>query len=76
MNLSNVLNRYQIQIKKDNASKLKLTDRIEVKKQLKNKIFREVEGFRNTGKEFTMLRKVSKGDMHRIVNQIKARLGF
>jgi len=43
---------------------------------LKNKIFREVEGFRNSGKEFTALRKVSKGDMHKIVNQIKARLGF
>jgi hypothetical protein len=43
---------------------------------LKNKIFREVEGFRNTGKDFTMLRKVDKGDMNRIVNQIKRRLGF
>jgi len=76
LNLSNVLNRYTVQIKKDAASKLKLTDRIEVKKQLKNKIFREVEGFRNTGKEFTLLKKVSKGDMNKIVNQIKARLGF
>ena len=70
------MNRYTIQLKKEAASKLKLTDRIEVKKQLKNKIFREVEGFRNTGKEFTMLKKVSKGDMNRILNQIKARLGF
>lgn len=70
------MNRYTVQLKKDAARKLKLTDRIQVKKQLKNKIFREVEGFRNTGKEFTLLRKVSKGDMHRIVNQIKARLGF
>ena len=60
----------------DNASKLKLTDRIEIKKQLKNKIFRELEGFRNTGKDFTLLNKVDKGDMNRIVNQVKARLGF
>jgi hypothetical protein len=74
--LSNVLNKYTIQIKMDNASKLKLTDRIEIKKQLKNKIFRELEGFRNTGKDFTLLNKVDKGDMNRIVNQVKARLGF
>ena len=70
------MNRYTIQLKKEAASKLKLTDRIEVKKQLKNKIFREIEGFRNTGKEYTMLKKVSKGDMNRIVNQIKVRTGF
>ena len=76
LDLNNVLNKYTIQIKQDNASKLKLTDRIEIKNQLKNKIFREVEGFRNTGKDFTMLRKLDKGDMNRIVNQIKARLGF
>ena len=43
----------------DNASKLKLTDRIEIKKQLKNKIFRELEGFRNTGKDFTLLNKTT-----------------
>jgi len=74
--LSNVLNRYTVQIKKDEAKKLKLTDRLEVKRELKNKIFREVEGFRNTGKEFTLLKKIDKKDMLRIVNQIKARLGF
>ena len=60
LNLSNTLNKYIFQIKKENASKLKLTDQNKVKKQLKNKIFREVEGFRNTGKEFNLLRKVSK----------------
>lgn len=70
------MNKYTIQLKKEAASKLKLTDRIALKKQLKNKIFREVEGFRNTGKQFTLLNKVSKGDLKRIVNQIKARLGF
>ena len=74
--MSNVLNRYTVQIKKDEAKKLKLTDRLEVKRELKNKIFREVEGFRNTGKEFTLLKKIDKKDMLRIVNQIKARLGF
>lgn len=76
MILSNVLNKYSLQIKKDNMKKLKLTDRIEIKKQLKKKLFREVEGFRNTGKEYTLLRKVGKKDMNAIVNQIKNRLGF
>ena len=55
---------------------MKLTDRMEVKKQLKNKIFREVEGFRDNGKKYTLLREVSKGDLHKILNKIKARLGF
>merc|ERR1712032_1027799 len=76
LNLSNTLNKYIFQIKKENAKKLKLTDRMKVKKQLKNKIFREVEGFRDTGKSFYLLRKVSKGDLKKIVKQIKARLGF
>ena len=76
LNLSNVLNKYTLQMKKDAASKLKLVDRIAVKKQLKNKIFREVEGFRNSGKEFTLVKKVSKGSMKKIVGDIKKRLGI
>merc|ERR1712210_221114 len=55
IDLSSTLNKYTLQIKKDNAKKLKLTDRISVKKQLKTKIFKEVEGFRSSGKEFTLL---------------------
>jgi hypothetical protein len=43
---------------------------------LKNKIFREVEGFRNTGKDFTLLNKVDKGDIKSIVSQVKSRLGL
>ena len=63
-------------MKKDAATKMKLVDRIAVKKQLKNKIFREVEGFRNTGNEFTLVNKVSKDTMKKLVGQIKNRLGF
>lgn len=74
--MNTVLNRYTIQIKKDNAAKLKLVDRLQLKNQLKNKIFREVEGFRNAPKDFQMLRKVDSGDMKKIVSQIKTRLGF
>lgn len=76
INLSNTMNKIALQIKKENASKLKLTDRIKVKNQLKHKIFREVEGFRDTGKAYTLLRKVNRKDLRKILNQIKARLGF
>jgi hypothetical protein len=68
------LTNYSLQIKKDSIKKLRLTDRIEVKKQLKEKILREIEGFRNTGKDFTLLNKVSKEDLNRIFNKIKVRL--
>ena len=76
LNLSNTLNKYIFQIKKENAQKMKLTDQNKVRKQLKNKIFREVEGFRDTGKAYTLLRNVSRGDLKKIIMQIQARLGF
>jgi len=76
IDLSSTLNKYTLQIKKDNAKKLKLTDRISVKKQLKSKIFREVEGFRDEGKKYPLIYKVDKGSMKKIVSDIKNRLGF
>jgi hypothetical protein len=74
--LNNILDKYTVQIKKDNQKKLKLTDRIEVKKQIKQKLLREVEGFRNSGKEFTLVNKIDKGELKSLVKQIKNRLGF
>ena len=65
-----------MKLKHDESSKLRLVDRVAIKRQLKNKIFKEVEGFRSTGKEYTELSKVNPGDMSKIVNEIKRRLGF
>lgn len=76
MKLDDILQKYSLKLKHDELSKLKLVDRIEIKKQLKSKIFNEVEGFRSTGKEFTELSKVNSGDMKKIVNEIKKRLGY
>jgi hypothetical protein len=76
LKLDSILQKYSLKLKQDELAKLKLVDRVEIKRQLKNKIFREVEGLRSTGKEYTELSKVNPSDMKRIVNEIKTRLGF
>jgi len=74
--LNNILQKYTLKLKKDQLSKLKLADRVEIKRQLKSKIYKELEGFRSTGKEYTELSKVNPSDLKRIVNEIKKRVGI
>lgn len=70
------MQKYTLKLKKDQLSKLKLADRVEIKRQLKSKIYKELEGFRSTGKEYTELSKVNPSDLKRIVNEIKKRVGI
>jgi hypothetical protein len=62
-------------MKKDALKKIKLVDRVEIKKQLKSKLLKEVEGLRTNGNEFNMVSKVDPSDLLKIVKNIKKKLG-
>jgi len=73
--LDNLLNKYTVKMKKAELSKIKLVDRVEIKKQLKEKLLREVEGFRNAGNQFTKIKDVDPADLSKIIKEIEHRLG-
>ncbi len=54
---------------------LKLSDSIEIKKILVDKIQREMQGFRTSPSEYKELDQVNPEDIYRIINNIKAKLG-
>ncbi len=72
--LETLLERYTLKIKKDQMSKLSLRDSAEIKKQLKDNIYREVQGLRSSGSDFNLLSKVDKHDLMRMVHDIKKEL--
>ena len=49
-------------------------DSAEIKKQLKDNIYREVQGLRSSGSNFNLLSKVDKRDLMRMVHDIKKEL--
>ena len=57
-------------------SKLSLTDRVEIKNQLKSKLLREIEGFRVGGGEYSEVKKLDEKDLKKITTQIKHKLGY
>lgn len=68
------MTKYEQKLKKDKASKLKLTDRVEVKKQLKDKLIKEIQGFRTKPSDYLELLKVDKSSIKGIVKEIKRQL--
>jgi len=71
--LNTLLQKYTLKQRRDQLSKLRLVDRVQIKKELKAKLIKEVEGFRTNGEEFNAVKSV---DLKRIVSQIKRGLGY
>jgi len=57
-------------------SKLKLVDRVAVKKQLKDKLIKEIQGFRTRPTAYKDLVKVSKKSIDDIVKKVKLALHY
>lgn len=72
--LETLLTRYTLKIKKDQMSKINLIDSAEIKNQLKDNIYREVQGLRSSGSNFNLLSKVDKHDLIKMVHDIKKEL--
>lgn len=74
MSLNDVLNNYQRRLSMDRTAHLKLTDRVEVKNELKTKLIAEIQGFRTRPASFKELLKVDKNMMKNVVRDIKSQL--
>jgi len=49
---------------------------VQIKKELKAKLMREVEGLRTSGTEYENVAKVDQEDLKKIVTKIKKSLGY
>jgi len=74
--LRSLLEKYTLKMKKDELKKIKLADRVEIKNELKQKLFKEIQGFRIQGDQFKEVEKVDKNDLQKILNSIKKKLGY
>jgi hypothetical protein len=76
MKMNNVLYRYESRFSKDNLSKLKLADEIDIKNLLREKLHRELQGFRTSTSEYAELDKFNPDDIVNIVQQINSIVGY
>lgn len=60
---------------KDDNSSLKLTDSVEIKKILIDKLHREIQGFRTSPMEYKEIDKVNPQDIMNIIKSIRKKLG-
>lgn len=66
---------YETKMRKDELSKLKLSDEITIKNLLRDKLQREMQGFRTSPQEFKELDIVNPDDITNIIMGIKSKLG-
>lgn len=64
-----------LKIKKDELSRINLVDRVEIRKALKAKLIKEIQGFR-TGDPTGLVKKVDSKELKKIVKTIKNKLGY
>jgi len=74
--LEKLLQKYTKKIQHDKLAALPLIDRVQIKKELKAKLMREVEGLRTSGTEYENVAKVDQEDLKKIVTKIKKSLGY
>lgn len=75
LTLTSVLSKYEERLKKDKLAHLKLADRVEVKKALKDKLIKEIEGFRTRPSEYKSLINVDKDTIKQVVADVQRQLG-
>jgi len=76
MSLNGLLQKYTLKVQHDQLSKFKLADRVTIRKELKQKLMREVQGLRTSGTEYHNVAKVDSADMKKIIKDIKKKLGY
>ena len=69
-----LLKKYEMKVKKDQLEKSKVVDRQQLKKELKEKILREVQGLRSFANKESLLSKVNQKELNKVINKIKRKL--
>ncbi len=73
--LNQLIASYETKMRKDQLSKLKLADEVTIKNLLRDKLQREMQGFRTSPSEFKELEAVNPMDINNIIGAIKLKLG-
>ena len=73
--MRNVLANYEGKMRKEQLSKLKLADEVTIKNLLRDKLQRELQGFRTSPSEFKELEVINPADITNIIRDIKLKLG-
>lgn len=73
--LHQILGNYEAKMRKEQLSKLKLADEVTIKNLLRDKIQRELQGFRTSPGEYKELEVVNPADIAHIMNEIKLKIG-
>lgn len=55
---------------------MKLADVITIKKELRSKLLKEIQGIRTSSNKYPEIKKVDPKDIKSIVKQIKQKLGY
>jgi len=73
--LHNLLIKYEAEINNQRDSQFKIADQVTLKNLLKEKLYKEIQGFRTSSSEYEELNKVKPEDINDVISQIKQKLG-
>ena len=73
--LNNLLFKYEVEINNQRESQFKIADEVTLKNLLKEKLYKEIQGFRTSSSDYEELNKVKPEDINDVITQIKHKLG-
>jgi hypothetical protein len=74
LKLNELLNLYQVRLQKAAQSQLKIADEVTLKNLLRDKLQREMQGFRTSPSEYQELNNVDPDTITNIIHQIKMKV--
>lgn len=72
--LNDLLYKYEVKLNNEKVSKFKIADEVTLKKMLKEKLYKEIQGFRSSHSDYEELNKVKPEDINNVISQIKHKL--
>jgi hypothetical protein len=73
--MRNLMANYEGKMRKEELSKLKLADEVTIKNLLRDKLQRELQGFRTSSQEYKELEVVNPSDITKIIHDIRLKIG-
>ena len=73
--MRNLMANYESKMRKEELSKLKLADEVTIKNLLRDKLQRELQGFRTSPQEYKEIEVVNPADITKIIHDIRLKIG-
>ena len=76
LKMEGLLKKYATRIQKDQQTQFPLVEKVQAKNQLKEKLMRDIQGFRTSSSKYQKVDRINPKHLNKILNEVKRKLGY